>query len=271
MSAHEDGSATSPDVFPDVYPDMVTDADVASVYDAENPWDRVGFPPDRFFSDLVADAGSVLDVGCGTGGMLHVARDEGHRGRLVGVDPDPAMLARARRRTDIEWLQATAAELAHDAEFELATMAGNAFQCLVTDDDLRDSLAAIHRALRPGGAFVFGTRHLQARAWEAWNPANAGNLELPDGREFRGWYEVEKVDGALVTFTETLARPDGAPLRVDRATLRFHTPETLNPFLLAADFTIEHQWGDWSRGRLTAHSREIATIARAGRCAHGAQ
>lgn len=46
------------------------------------------------------------------------------------------------------------------------------------------------RALTAGGAFVFGTRHLQARAWETWNPANAGilTLTLPDGREIRGWH-----------------------------------------------------------------------------------
>lgn len=244
--------------------DTFPDSDVAAVYDVQNPWDRIGFPQDRFFSDTVAAADSVLDVGCGTGSMLHVARDEGHTGRLVGLDPDPAMLARARRRTDVEWVAGTAADVAYDAEFALVTMASNAFQHLVSDDDLRVSLAAIRRALRPGGAFVFGTRHLQARAWEAWNPANAGNLVLPDGREIRGWHEVEKVDGPLVTFTETVARPDGTPLRVDRTTLRFHTPETLNPFLLAAGFAVEHQYGDWDRGRLTARSREIATIARAG-------
>ncbi|GAA2052793.1 class I SAM-dependent methyltransferase [Catenulispora yoronensis] len=257
--------------------DELTDADLALVYDMENPWDRRGFPQDRFFSDAVAAADSVLDVGCGTGSMLHVARAEGHTGRLTGVDPDPAMLGRARRRTglgpglepgsgpgpEIEWVAGTAAELAYDAEFDLATMASNAFQCLADPDELRDSLTAIRRALRPGGAFVFGTRHLQARAWEQWNPANAGTLTLPDGREIRGWHQVERVEGALVTFTETAARPDGTPLRVSRTTLRFHTPETLNPLLAAAGFTVEAQFGDWDRGPLTDRSREIATIARA--------
>lgn len=241
-----------------------TDADVALMYDVENPWNRHGFPHDRFFSDAVAAADSVLDVGCGTGTMLHVARDEGHTGRLVGLDPSRLMLDRARRRADVEWVEGTAADVDYDGEFALATMASNAFQCLVTDDELRASLTAIRRALRPGGAFVFGTRHLQARAWEAWNPANAGNLVLPDGREVRGWHEVEKVDGPLVTFSETVARPDGTPLRVDRTTLRFHTPETLNPFLVAAGFTVEQQFGDWERGPLTAASREVVTIARAG-------
>jgi SAM-dependent methyltransferase len=246
-----------------------TDDDAALMYDVENSWDRVGFPPDRFYSDAVAaagpvfNAGSVLDVGCGTGSMLHAAREEGHTGRLVGVDPDESMLARARRRDDIEWVRASAAELTYDGEFDLAVMASNAFQCFVTDDELRASLAAIRRALTDGGAFVFGTRHHQGRAWESWNPSNAGNLTLPDGREIRGWHEVRRVEGALVTFTETTALPDGTPLRAAATTLRFHTPEALNPFLVEAGFRVESQYGDWQRGPLDAGSRDIITLARA--------
>ena len=240
-----------------------TDDDAALMYDVENTWDRLDFPPDRFYSDAVAAAASVLDVGCGTGSMLHTAREEGHAGRLVGVDPDESMLARARRRDDIEWVRASAAEMSYSGEFDLAVMASNAFQCFVTDAELRASLAAIRRALSDGGAFVFGTRHLQARAWEAWNPANAGNLTLPDGREIRGWYEVRSVEGPLVTFTETNALPDGTPLRVAATTLRFHTPEALNPFLVEAGFRIQAQYGDWHRGPLDVGSRDIITVARA--------
>lgn len=247
---------------------IFSDDDAALMYDIENVWDRVGFPPDRFYSDAVAAASSVLDVGCGTGSMLHSARAEGHTGRLAGVDPDASMLARARKRDgvewdDIEWVLASAAEMTFDGEFELAVMASNAFQCFVTDDELRASLAAIRRALTAGGAFVFGTRHLQARAWEAWNPANAGNLTLPDGREIRGWYEVQSVEGPLVTFAETHALPDGTPLRAATATLRFHAPETLNPFLVEAGFRVESQYGDWDRGPLDAASRDVITVARA--------
>ena len=56
----------------------------------------------RFYLPLVMAAGAVLDVGCGTGALLHWARESGHTGRLVGLDPAHGMLQVARKRSDIE-------------------------------------------------------------------------------------------------------------------------------------------------------------------------
>jgi hypothetical protein len=146
-------------------------------------------------------------------------------------------------------------------------MTGHAFQCLVSDDDVRASLAAIHAALRAGGSFAFETRHPQARAWAEWNPSNAaGSVDLTDaaGRPLRVWHEVESVVGEVVTFTETTAEPDGVVLRVDRASLRFLDVATLNAFLADAGFEIGAQYGDWHRGPVNGRSREIITIGRRG-------
>ncbi len=145
---------------------MFSDADVAALYDVQNPWDPGKYPADAFFHELVMAADAVLDVGCGTGSMLHHARDAGHRGRLVGRDPDIAALDRARRRTDIEWTTGVAADAIWDGEFELATMTSHAFQCLVDDDELRASLTAIAHALSADGLFGFETPHPQAPAWD---------------------------------------------------------------------------------------------------------
>ena len=72
---------------------MYTDDQIADLYDVLGPWAK----SDDFYLDLAMGARSVLDVGCGTGMLLHRAREAGHTGRLVGIDPDPSMLRVARR------------------------------------------------------------------------------------------------------------------------------------------------------------------------------
>ncbi|MEV0914210.1 class I SAM-dependent methyltransferase [Streptomyces sp. NPDC049967] len=244
---------------------MYSDADAAALYDFLNPWDPDRRADDGFYFPLVMGAESVLDVGCGTGAMLQLARERGHRGRLVGLDPDLAALGRARRRADVEWVEGVAADVENGADFELAIMNGHAFQFLVTDDDVRTSLSAIHGALRSGGRFVFETRHPQARAWAGWdasNPDDVVDLVDESGRALRVWHEVDSVTGDVVTFHGTTAAPDGTVLRIDRASLRFLGVAELNMFLAEAGFEIEAQHGDWNREPVTASSHEIITIAR---------
>jgi SAM-dependent methyltransferase len=239
---------------------MYSDEAAAALYGVLNPWG----PSDDFYLALVMDATSTLDVGCGTGALLHRAREAGHPGRLCGVDPDPASLRVARRRTDIEWVDGTAASMAWDNEFDLAIMMGHAFQVLILDDEVRASLAAIRRALVDGGRFAFETRNPLARAWERW-PENSIDVVDPSGRPVRITYEVESVVGDVVTFTETTSDPEGGPLRVDRAMLRFLDVDTLGPLLADAGFEIEGQYGGWFQESLDATSPEIVTVGRTER------
>ncbi|HEX5542552.1 MAG TPA: class I SAM-dependent methyltransferase [Micromonospora sp.] len=239
-----------------------TDADTAALYDLLNPWDGTRWPSDAFYTELVMAADSVLDVGCGTGSMLKQARELGHPGRLVGVDPDVAALARARRRVDIEWVEGVAADIAWKQEFELATMTSHAFQCFIEDDEVRASLAAIRKALRDGGRFAFETRHPQARAWVEWHGAEPAEVVDGTGHLLRQSHVVESVVDGVVTLIETTTDADGAVLRVDRGRLRFLDVEWLNAFLVEAGFAIEAQYGDWRRGPITDESHEIITIAR---------
>jgi SAM-dependent methyltransferase len=241
---------------------VYSDADAAALYDVLNPWDPEHSAGDRFYHELAMAADSVLDIGCGTGAMLACAREHGHRGRLTGLDPDRSALNRARRRGDVEWAGGTAAQARWDAEFDLVTMTGHAFQFLVTDRDLRASLAAIRLALRADGRFVFETRHPQARAWDGWTPSQGSDVTDTAGRTLRVWHEVVSVTGDVVTFTGTTAKPDGTVLSVARASLRFLDPETLGTLLARAGFDIESQYGDWHRGPITGTSKEIITIAR---------
>ncbi len=237
---------------------VYSDDDAAALYDVLNQWG----PDDDLYLALAKDAASVLDVGCGTGRILHRLRQGGHSGRLCGVDPDRASLRRARKRNDIEWVEGTAASMRWSGEFDIALMTGHAFQELVRDDEVRASLDAIGRALVAGGRFAFETRNPLARAWETWSPENATSVVAPSGRPVTVSHEVESVVGDIVTLTETTSDADGTPLRVDRASLRFLDADTLDAFLADAGFEIEERYGGWRREPFEPASPEIVTVAR---------
>jgi SAM-dependent methyltransferase len=227
------------------------DVELSRLYDTQNPWG----PGDAFYLALVERATDVLDVGCGTGTLLKRARRDGHRGRLVGLDPGRGMLAVARAAPGIEWVAGTLAAGTYDAEFDLVTMTGHAFQELRTDDEVRTVLRGMRDALRPGGTAAFETRDPAAKAWEEWQGASFAVEH--EGATVRASYDVEAVEGELVTFTETT---DGGRWDHDvvRGTLRFLPRDRLAAFVTGAGLTIEAGYGDWD-GSPTGP--EIITIA----------
>lgn len=208
-------------------------------------------------------AKSVLDVGCGTGALLHWARETGHAGRLVGLDPARGMLDVARTRSDIEWIHGDLTAVAWERDFDLAVMTGHAFQQLIEDDQIRASLAAIHSALAEDGGFVFETRNPLAREWERWTPEQGVEFVGPDGALVRFEVRVDApVSDDVVQFTCTYTSARWNQPEPSHATLRFLDAEALGTFLNEVGFAIEDQFGDWDRSPVTAASPEIITIAR---------
>lgn len=221
-------------------------------------------PDEQFYFALAREAGRVLDIGCGTGAMLHHLRDTGHTGRLVGLDPATGVLARARRRDDVEWVQGYLADAGFRGAFDLAYMTGHAFQVLPDDVAAVELFAAVREALVPGGRFAFETRNPAARAWERWTPEDVSEVRDRDGRPVRVWHEVEAVTAdadPLVTFTETFAVEGEADPRVSRSTLRFPRDTTVDRLLAEAGLAVEARHGWWDRTPFTARSREIVTVA----------
>lgn len=215
-----------------------------------------------FYLPLVTSADSVLDVGCGTGELLRMARASGHRGRLCGVDPAPAMLAVARQAHGIEWVLSDVPPAAFDDEFDLVVMTGHAFQVFLDDDETRRALSAIRAALRDGGRFVFETRNPAAREWEGWIPADPIDVVTADGLPVRMTRDDVAVERDVVSFTLTFTSPAWPAAELSRSRLRFVDHPTLRALLHDCGFVIEQEFGDWDRQPATETSPEIIVVAR---------
>ena len=102
--------------------------------------------------------GAALDVCCGTGAALRALVDT--TDRLVGIDSSEGMLEEARRHlpSHVELVRGDALAMPFHEEFDAAVCVG-AFGHIAVEDEPRFALS-IHRALRPGGRFVFATSEL---------------------------------------------------------------------------------------------------------------
>lgn len=240
---------------------LFADEELAALYDPMSP--RAVRDDFDFYLPLIMAAGRVLDVGCGTGSLLHEVRDAGHLGRLCGLDPAPGMLAQARRRPDIEWVEGDLSVSRFHGEFDLIVMTGHAFQVLVTDEELRQGLATIREALAPGGRLAFETRNPGARAWERWTVDHPNRVSVGDGPPVFMTREVTTpYDGRTVSFRHTFSCEAWAEPQSSNSTLRFLGVEELAKFLADAGLEIEAQHGDFDGSPVTETSPEIVVIAR---------
>lgn len=95
---------------------------------------------------------TLVDLGCGTGLLAAAAATEAVR--VVGVDPSPAMLALARRRSDrVEWVEAGFLTYEHEGDPPKIVHSRHALHHLA-DFWKGVALARIHDLLGPGGVFV---------------------------------------------------------------------------------------------------------------------
>lgn len=132
-----------------------------------------------FVTPLVSPGAAVLDAGCGTG---RLGAELARRGFAVtGVDSDPSMLAVARRTApDLDWRLGDLAELADAGAYDLVVAAGNVMVYLAEGTGPQ-VVAALARALRPGGLLVSG--------WRTEHAPEDGRPRLPVA-EYEAWTEA---------------------------------------------------------------------------------
>lgn len=220
-------------------PDRIFDEQrLADVYD--------DLDPDRSDLDVYVSiaqelgAGAVVDVGCGTGVFACMLASAGLQ--VAGVDPAAAMLAVARRRREahlVTWVHGVADDLPL-MQVDLATMTGNVAQVFVDDDEWARTVAAVHRALRPGGSFVFETRRPERQAWLEWNPeASFQRVDISGLGVVETWNEVTDVSLPFVTFRGTIVFQADDGVLISESTLRFRTRDEIAESLAVAGFRLD--------------------------------
>ena len=120
--------------------------------------------PDAIVREIARRVGTVeaaLDVCCGTGAALGALSAE-RIDRIVGIDMSAGMLEVARRRVGsdprVELVRGDALDMPFESEFDAAVSVG-AFGHIEVKDEVR-FLESIHRALKPGGRFLFATSEM---------------------------------------------------------------------------------------------------------------
>jgi len=240
------------------------DPRLAAVYDAE----CIGRRDHDFYVALAhtIGAGSVVDIGCGTGVL---AVDLAGRGcRVIGVDPSATMLDVARRRpggSGVEWIHGYAADVP-SAEADLAVMTGHVAQYFIDDRIWADLLRDVHRILVEGGRLAFETRNPAVNWAQQWTrERTTATFPHPDGGEFAAWVEMSEVAGPPESYTSVhvghTVLPDGARVACSER-LRFRSAAEILASLDLAGFAVETTWGDWDNSPVTPDSDELIVLAR---------
>ena len=110
-------------------------------------------------------AGKVLEIGCGQGAGAKIIYDLLSPEQYVGIDLDPRMIRRAKRRVsnlpNATFIEGDVSSLEFpDASFDLVVN----FAILHHVPDWRNALAEVHRTLKVGGEFLF--EDLPLETWE---------------------------------------------------------------------------------------------------------
>lgn len=233
------------------------DARLAAVYDALNPPGA----DTAFYLDLAGNPPlSILDMGCGTGGLAVELAGRGHR--VTGADPASAMLDIARARPGgerVTWVKSDAGHLDLATRFDLIVMTGHVFQVFLDDTTTLASLQALRRHLGPRGRLAFETRNPAIRGWQEWTAAGTRTEVMVSGRPVAVHYEVTGVAEDIVTY-ETHFEFGPGDRNVSIGRVRFVEAARLGQLLAEAGFVDLAWFGNWDRSPLSEASPEIIVI-----------
>lgn len=224
---------------------LYVDPRLVDLYDLLNSgdWDY------RFYAEQIGvQRQNILDLGCGTGTFALRLTAAGHE--VTAIDPAPTMIDHARRRSGanaVEWIVGDASCIPGHAQFDVVTMTGHAFQCLLTDDDIVATLRIVREAIGAEGRFMFETRNPFSKPWIDWTPdLSIRSIQSDKHGPVDVFHECIAEAESLVEFeTHYVFHLDGTE-QISKSRLRFMSGETLKMHIYTAGFRACELYGDWN-------------------------
>lgn len=186
---------------------------------------------------------TILDLGCGPGLYCELLAEHGHR--VTGVDFSKRSIAYARESAlkkdlEIDYLQMDYLDLSFENQFDLVIMIFCDFDVLVPHERTR-LLKNIHRALKPGGLFVFDTLNHKAPdsmkiPVKSWEVSNGGFWK---NGPYLALSETSHYQEAQVILQQHVICSDPDQILVYRFWTHYYQHEILESILNKGGFTVE--------------------------------
>jgi SAM-dependent methyltransferase len=235
-------------------------ARLAGVYDeivVDPSYGRMAAFAHRAWGDDEAGVREVLDVCCGTGLMAAELIALGYR--VTGVDASAQMLARARHTLGpgVALVEEALPSLTIDAVFDAAVSTFDGLNYL-TPPDLRATLAAVARRIRPGGWLVFDAHTEAMMEFTVANPVVEGEK---DGWRFAITNTVDVPARTCDSRIEVTRESDGDAF-VERHRQHFFTGAQIDDALAAAGFDLVEVTDDYGTEPADGSSLRPTWVAR---------
>ena len=203
---------------------------------------------------------NILEIACGSGRFLVPLARAGHI--VTGLDFDEYMLEKICQKaaglSNIAWRRADAVKDGWGSGFDVVMLAGNLLFNLISDMDYEKAQELLIRkaadALKPGGSvYIDYSYTMHPEAWFddpgevlIWEGADSGGNT---GRMLLLGSSFDRESG-MTYFTRRfeLTLADGSEIKEDiPQSKHFATLEQIHSWLSASGFTIEEEYGGYSR------------------------
>jgi SAM-dependent methyltransferase len=212
---------------------------------------------------------TILDLGCGPG--MHSNRLAARGYQVTGIDIAGPFLEHAHAEAQAlgvrcDYRQLSMLDMAFAGEFAAALLLQSIASCLESDD-LRRLLAAIRRALQPGGRLI-GEFRVQPGRFESRAPAANESLVLLDRSPWSDQPHAWLLRDLCFTASDEhvqhhmVVRSDGPPIEC-WSRFRLYAPEELRELLASCGFQVRAAFGPIPGRPLRPNDRSCVVWAQA--------